>query len=89
MQAQKTRRIENFWLCWQAHHGTCQENFLASCLAIALFRAYLVVNRYLAGQLGRFASSFTGAHVSDFLSKIDEPGKWTRNIVRQIPRAHR
>jgi hypothetical protein len=42
-------------------------------------------HRYLAGQLGRFASSFAGAHVSDFLSKIDEPGQWTRNLVRQIP----
>jgi cold shock protein len=32
----------------------------------------------LAGQLGRFASSLAGAHVSDLLSKIDEPGKWPR-----------
>jgi CspA family cold shock protein len=39
----------------------------------------------LAGQLGRFASSLTGAHVSDFLSKIDEPGKWSRNLV---PKSH-
>jgi CspA family cold shock protein len=27
----------------------------------------------LAGQLGRFASSFAGAHVSDTRSKIEEP----------------
>jgi hypothetical protein len=42
-------------------------------------------HRRLAGKLGRFASSFAGAHVSDFLlPKIDEPGQWTRNDERTV-----
>jgi hypothetical protein len=36
----------------------------------------------LAGQLGRFASSLSGAHVSDFLSKIDN-----RKLGREKSRA--
>ena len=27
-----------------------------------------------------------GAHVSDILTKIDDPGRWARNLVRQFPR---
>ncbi len=36
----------------------------------------------MAGQLGRFASSLSGAHVSDFLSKIDN-----RKLGREKSRA--
>jgi CspA family cold shock protein len=38
----------------------------------------------LAGQLGRFASSLTGAHVSDSL-QIDEPGKNGHDIRAPRP----
>lgn len=44
--------------------------------------------RYLAGRLGRFAFFTAGVHVSDSLSKIDEPGRWPRDFVGQVPRAH-
>jgi len=56
-------------------------------LVIGGFRAYLQPID-LAGQLGRFASFATGAHVSATL-QIDETGKMAAMIARHNPRAYR
>jgi hypothetical protein len=45
------------------------------------------MNRYLAGQLGRFASSFAGAQVSDFSPKSTSRENGAV-LVRRIRLAH-